>query len=94
MNSKSCHDSSVFSRDGSHQVFSSERQAFKSVEEIFEGYSPEKKEEIIKAFEADKITNDFIKTLYDKYGLNSVLFNRMLEDWMIIRNEYFDALSK
>lgn len=82
MNSQICHDVSVFSHDGSHQVFSSERQAFKSVDEIFEGYSPEKREEIIKAFEADKITNDFIKTLYDKYGLNSVLFKGMLQEYI------------
>jgi hypothetical protein len=72
----------VFSRDGGHQVFSSERQAFKSLEEIFEGYTPEKREEIIKAFEADKITNDFIKTLYSRYGLDSALFKGLLLDYV------------
>lgn len=82
VNSQIRYDASVFSRDGSNKVFSLEGQTFKGVDEIFEGYSPKKREKIIKAFEADKITNDFMKTLYDKYGLNSVLFKGMLQKYI------------
>jgi hypothetical protein len=56
----------------------------KTLDEIFEGYSSEERREIIRRFEAEKITNDVMRTLYDKYGLESPLFGGMVE---VFRNK-------
>lgn len=82
MSAQGCYDTTVFSSDDSDKVFSHKRQAIKTLDEIFEGYTPEERREIIRRFEADKITNDFIRTLYDKHGLDSVLFRGMLDDFV------------
>lgn len=82
-NNKSDSYDVVSSDANRHLIHSSKTKASKSINEILQNFSEEKKIKLIKEFEEEKINkNDFLKTAYKKHWLESVLFRVMFGTWM------------